>query len=69
MPHARMHHIVFIVAIVIIVVLTLCYFVMSHTTLILYYHVTMLTLYTQVGHLRKFIKPCEKECRVFFIHL
>jgi hypothetical protein len=22
-----------------------------------------------VGHSRKFIKPCEKECRVFFIHL
>ena len=22
-----------------------------------------------VGHSRKFIKPCEKECRVSFIHL
>ena len=23
----------------------------------------------RVGHSWKFIKPCEKECRVFFIHL
>ena len=23
----------------------------------------------RVGHSQKFIKPCEKECRVFFIHL
>ena len=24
---------------------------------------------SRVGHSRKFIKPCEKECRVLFIHL
>ena len=26
-------------------------------------------LHARVGHSQKFIKSCEKECRVFFIHL
>ena len=39
-PHACMHHVV------IIVMLALCYFIMSHATLILYYHTPMLTLQT-----------------------
>ena len=25
--------------------------------------------HSRVGHSQKFIKPCEKECRVFLIHL
>jgi hypothetical protein len=37
-----------IVIIVIIVVLTLCYSMMSHATLILYYHASMLTLQTSL---------------------
>ena len=42
-PHAHTHHVVIIVIIVIIAMLTLCYSVMSHVALILYYHVSMLT--------------------------
>ena len=38
--HTRTHHIDIIV---IIVVLTLCYSIISHSTLILYYHASMLT--------------------------
>jgi hypothetical protein len=34
-PHARMHHVLIVVIIVIIAMLTLCYSIMSHTTLIL----------------------------------
>jgi hypothetical protein len=38
-PHTRTHHVVIIVIIVIITMLTLCYSIMSHATLIIYYHV------------------------------
>jgi hypothetical protein len=38
-----MHHVVIIIM---IVMLTLCYSVMSHATLILYYHASMLALHT-----------------------
>ena len=42
-PHARTLHATIIV---IIAMLTLCYPIMSHATLILYYHASMLTLLT-----------------------
>ena len=38
-----MHHVVIIIM---IVMLTMCYSVLSHATLILYYHASMLTLHT-----------------------
>jgi hypothetical protein len=41
-PHTCMHHVVIIT---IIAMLTLCYSKMSHATLILYYHASMLTLH------------------------
>ena len=47
-PHARMHHVVVLEIVVIIVMLTLNYFSMSRITLILYYHTTMLTMYTSL---------------------
>jgi hypothetical protein len=40
---ACMHHVVIIVNIVIIAVVTLCYSIMSHVTLVLFYHASMLT--------------------------
>ena len=42
-PHACTHHIVITI---IIAMSTLCYSIMPHTTLILYYHASMLTLHT-----------------------
>ena len=42
-PHARTHHIVIIVNIIIMAMLTLWYSLMSHATLILYYHTSTLT--------------------------
>ena len=41
-PHTRMHHIVIIVIIVIIAMLTLYSSIMSHATLILFCHASML---------------------------
>ena len=43
-PHTHMHYVVIIVIIAIIAMLTLCYSIMSHATLILFYHAPMLTL-------------------------
>ena len=42
------HHVVIIVTTTIIAMLTLCYSIMSHATLILYHHASMLTLYTSL---------------------
>ena len=39
-----MHYNVIVVMIVIPVILTLCYSIMSHDTLIIYYHASMMTL-------------------------
>ena len=41
-PHVRTHQVVIIV---IIVILTLCYFIMSKATLIIFYHTSILTLH------------------------
>ena len=43
-PHSRMHQVVIIVNIVDVATLTLCYSIMSHATLILFYHPYMLTI-------------------------
>ena len=43
-PHACVHHVV------IIELLTLCYSIIPHATLILYYHASMLTLQTSLYH-------------------
>ena len=47
-PHARTHHVIIIVIIVTIAMLTLCYTIMSHATLVLFYHVSMLTLHNSL---------------------
>ena len=44
-PHTRTHH---VVVIVILAMLTLCYSIMSHATLVLYYHAFMLTLHASL---------------------
>jgi uncharacterized membrane protein len=44
-PHVRTHH---VVTVVIFNLLTLCYSIMSHITLILYYHASMLILQTSL---------------------
>ena len=44
-PHDCMHHVLIIV---IISMLTLCYFIISHATLIIYYQAFMLTLHTSL---------------------
>ena len=41
-PHARMHHVV------IIAMLISCYFIMSHATLIIFYHASMWTLHNSL---------------------
>ena len=43
-PHAHMHSVVIVVIIIDIAILNLCYSITSHTTLILFYHASMLTL-------------------------
>ena len=47
-PHACTHHVVIIVINVINAMLILCYSIMSHATLILFYHAYKLTLYTSL---------------------
>ena len=44
----RTHHVIIIAMIIVHAMLTLCYFIMSHATLILYYHTSMLTLHTSL---------------------
>ena len=46
--HTRMHHVVVIVIIISTATLTLCYSIMSHATLTLYYHASMLILQTSL---------------------
>ena len=43
-PHVCTHHTIIIVNIVIIAMLILCYSIMSHAALIIFYHASILTL-------------------------
>ena len=43
-PHAHTHHVVIVVIIVDFAILNVCYSITLHTTLILFYHASMLTL-------------------------
>ena len=47
-PHAHTPHVVITVIIVITAMLTLCHSIMSHATLNLFFHVSMLTLHNSL---------------------
>ena len=66
-PHNRTHHVDIIVISVIIIMLTLCYFIIPHATLILFYHAIMLTLHNSIISCTLWL-PHKRDIIEFTIH-